>query len=297
MRLGAHLSVAKGLPHLLKQADTLDATAIQIFARNPRGRGETKVSEADAATFRSGLRHRKARLFIHAPYYVQVGAEDARNRRIAAEVAAADLVKGDLLGADGVVVHFGGSFDADNPDVSTAHTAKTIKAALKKAGRTKCRLLLEVSASNKRVGGTFEQIRDILDGVGDPSRVGVCLDTCHLYTAGFDIRGSGVTKMLDRFAKVVGLRKLKVIHLNDTQSELGRGLDRHFHIGQGQIGEAAFRRLLRDSRLKGMDFVLETPKEGWGEATRLPKAKGTPSLDADVRNLTTLRRLAATAAR
>ncbi len=297
MRLGAHLSVAKGLSRLLKQADALDATAIQIFARNPRGRGETKISPEDAAAFRAGLKRRRAKLFIHAPYYVQVGASDARNRRIAAEVAAADLVKGDLLGADGVVVHFGGSVDADDPDVSTAHTVKTIKEAFKKSGPTNCRLLLEVSASDKRVGGTFEQIRDILDGVGESSRLGVCLDTCHLYTAGFDIRGSGATKVLDRFAKTVGIRKLKVVHLNDTQSDLGQGLDRHFHIGQGRIGEAAFRNLLRDSRLRNMDFVLETPKEGWGEATRLPKAKGAPSIDADARNLATLRRLAGAAAR
>ena len=249
MRLGAHLSVAKGLPALLAHADELGATAIQIFARNPRGRGEAKVTESEAAAFRKGLAERDAKLFIHAPYYVQVGAADARNRRVAAEVAAADLVKGDLLGADGVVVHFGGSVDEADPDASTAHTVKTVKDALKRAGKAKCRLLLEVSASPKRVGGTFEQIRDVLDGVGEPSRMGVCLDSCHLFTAGFDIRGAGATETLDRFADTVGLPQLKVMHLNDTQSDLGQGLDRHFHIGQGNIGEAAFKKLLRDSRL------------------------------------------------
>ncbi|MDP3999923.1 MAG: deoxyribonuclease IV [bacterium] len=297
MRLGAHLSVAKGLPALLANADELGATAIQIFARNPRGRGETKVTDGEAAAFRKGLRARNAALYIHAPYYVQVGAADARNRRISAEVAAADLVKGDRLGAAGVIVHFGGTVDEENPDASTKHTVGTIKAALKQAGPTKCRLLLEVSAGRKRVGATFEQIRDILDGVDEPSRLGVCLDTCHLFTAGFDIRGAGATKTLDRFAKTVGLRKLKAIHLNDTQSDLGQGLDRHFHIGQGRIGEAAFRNLLRDPRLKNMDFLLETPKEGWGEPKRLPKGKGAPPLDADAKNLSTLRRLAGTAAR
>lgn len=297
MRLGAHLSVAKGLPALLDAADELGATAIQIFARNPRGRGETKVSEAEAAEFRKGLKARDARLYIHAPYYVQVGAADARNRRIAAEVAAADLKKGDLLGAEGVVVHFGGSVDEDDPSASTKHTVDTVKRALKKAGKTKCRLLLEVSAGDKRVGGTFEQIRDVLKGVGEPSRLGVCLDTCHLYTAGFDIRGRGATEMLDRFVKTVGLRNLKAFHLNDTQSDLGQGLDRHFHIGQGRIGEAAFKNLLRDRRLKDMDFMLETPKEGWGKPKRLPKAKGAPGLEADAKNLATLRRLAGPAAR
>ncbi|HEY8108828.1 MAG TPA: deoxyribonuclease IV [Patescibacteria group bacterium] len=297
MRLGAHLSVAKGLPALLTQADELGATAIQIFARNPRGRGETKVAAEEAATFRKGLKERNARLYIHAPYYVQVGAADARNRRIAAEVAAADLVKGDLLGASGVVVHFGGSVEEGRLAESTRQTVDTIKKALKKAGPTKCRLLLEISAGSKRVGGTFEQLRDVLRGVGEPSRVGVCLDTCHLYTAGFDIRGTGATRMLDRFAKTIGLRKLKAFHLNDTQSDLGQGLDRHFHIGQGQLGKAAFRNLLRDPRLKDMDFMLETPKEGWGEAKRLPKAKGAPGLEADIKNLATVRRLAGRTAR
>lgn len=297
MRFGAHLSVAKGLPALLANADELGATAIQIFARNPRGRGEARVTEAEATAFRKGLRRRSAKLYIHAPYYVQVGAADARNRRIAAEVAAADLVKGDLLGADGVIVHFGGSVDEDDPDASTGHTVGTVRQALKKAGKTKCRLLLEISASHKRVGGTFEQIRGVLDGVGEPSRTGVCLDTCHLFTAGFDIRGAGATKVLNRFADTVGLRQLKVMHLNDTQSDLGQGLDRHFHIGQGRIGEAAFKNLLRDPRLRDMDFVLETPKEGWGEAKRLPKGKGAPQLEADAKNLAVLRRLAGPAAR
>ena len=184
--------------------------------------------------------------------------------------------------------------DEADPDASTAHTVKTVKDALKRAGKAKCRLLLEVSASPKRVGGTFEQIRDVLDGVGEPSRMGVCLDSCHLFTAGFDIRGAGATETLDRFADTVGLPQLKVMHLNDTQSDLGQGLDRHFHIGQGNIGEAAFKKLLRDSRLKDMDFVLETPKEGWGEAKRLPKTKGTPPLEADAKNLAALRRLART---
>ncbi|MEX2043299.1 MAG: deoxyribonuclease IV [Patescibacteria group bacterium] len=297
MRFGAHLSIAKGLPALLANADELGATAIQIFARNPRGRGETKVTAAEAAEFRKELKRRNAKLYIHAPYYVQVGAADARNRRIAAEVAAADLVKGDLLGAEGVVVHFGGSVDEADPDPSTERTVQTIKRALKKAGRTRCRLLLEVSAGRKRVGATFEQIRAVLDGVGEPRRLGVCLDTCHLFTAGFDIRGTGATKMLDRFAKVVGLRKLGAVHLNDTQSDLGGGLDRHFHIGQGQIGETAFRNLLRDPRLKDTDFMLETPKEGWGKSERLPKGKGAPPLEADAKNLATLRRLAGPAAR
>ena len=297
MRFGAHLSMAKGLTGLLEQAAALDATAIQIFARNPRGRGETKIPEADAAVFRKELKKRDAKLFIHAPYYVQMGSGDARNQRISAEVATADLVKGDLLGADGVVAHLGGPGDGVSLEAGTVNAIRTVRKALDRAGKTKCRLLLEVSAGSKRVGATFEQLRDILKGVGEPARTGICLDTCHLYTAGFDIRGKGATDMLDHFAKTIGISRLRAFHLNDTRSGLGSGLDRHWHIGEGEIGTAAFKRILRDSRLKNLDFMLETPKEKPGAGADWAKDGGDPRLLADRVNLARLHRLAGPPAR
>lgn len=277
MRFGAHLSIAKGLPALLAEADGLGLDAIQIFARNPRGRGEAKVAPAEAAAFRRELAKRGWMLVIHAPYYVNLGSGTVNNRRIAGEVTHLDLEKGDQLGADYVVVHLGGPGEGFSIEDGTQNAIANVKQVLARTD-AKCMLLLETSAGGKRVGNTFEQLASILKGVGLSKRVGVCLDTCHVFTAGYDVRGRKMKTVLDDFDRIIGLDQLKVVHVNDTEAGLGSGLDRHFHIGQGQIGSPAFKTLLHGKRLKDMTFILETPK---GEK----KA-------ADKMNLATLRRLA-----
>lgn len=280
MKLGAHLSIAKGLPALLKEVEKLEMAAVQVFARNPRGRGETKVAEEDAAVFRAELKKRDWPLVIHAPYYVNVGSGKANNQRISREVTKLDLEKGDLLGASYVVVHLGTPGDHFTVAEADAWTAQTVKDIL--AGTdAKTMLLLETSAGEKRVGARFEQLADILKQIDQPVRLGVCLDTCHVFTAGYDIRNEKMKGVLDEFDRIVGFDQLKVIHVNDTKSELGRGRDAHWHIGQGQIGEEAFKVLLNDVRLKDKIFLLETPKEN-------PE---TGAKDGDVMNLAKLKEL------
>lgn len=282
MRFGAHLSVSKGLPGLLDRSETIGGAAIQIFARNPRGRGETKIPDDEAKKFRQQMAERDWKLFIHAPYYVNVGSGEPRNQRIAIEMAAADLEKGDFLGADGVVVHLGTPGDNATIEECTAHTISTVGEILKNTD-TSCRLLLETSAGLKKVGSDFGQLAEILKGIGHPERVGVCFDTCHVFVSGYDVRESGMKKTLDEFDRTVGLDRVSLFHCNDTESTLGSGWDRHFHIGRGSIGEGAFTGLLKDKRLKDQSFVLETPKE----------EKGTGYEDPDTENILVLKRLAA----
>lgn len=260
MKFGAHLSMSKGPKGLLVQADELGADAIQIFARNPRGRGEAKVTEPEAKEFRAELAKRKATLVIHAPYYVNIGSGTPKNQQISRNVTKLDLEKGDLIGADYLVVHLGGSGDGFSVEDGTKYAIKTVKDILKST-KAKTMLLLETSAGTSRVGSRFEQLRQILDGIKSPKRVGVCLDTCHVFTAGYDVRGKKMKAVINEFDRVVGLKHLKVIHCNDTLSDLGGGLDRHWHIDQGQIGREAFKLLLQDKRLKDLPFILETPKE------------------------------------
>ena len=263
MKFGAHFSASKGLPGLIDQADAVKADAIQLFARNPRGRGESKIEPEDAKAFRDEIKKRKWTVVIHAPYYVNIGSGVDRNRRIAVEVAAADLEKADYIGADYVVVHMGTPGDDRELKDCTPLAIKAVKDVLKKTPKVKAQLLLEVGAGPNRVGGTFEQLAAILKGVKSP-RVGVCLDTAHVYLAGYDIRGKGMKKVLDEFDKKVGLKHLKVIHVNDTQSELGSGHDRHYHLGKGTVGLETFKTLMKDKRLKDKVFILETPKEDKG---------------------------------
>ncbi len=263
MKFGAHLSIAKGLPGLAAETEALGADAVQMFARNPRGRGETKVPAEDAKAFRELVTERDWTVVIHAPYYVNIGSGVTRNRQIAVAVAAADLAKADYIGAQYVVVHMGTPGDGASLDGCTPLAIKAVKDALKQAPKSKAKLLLETGAGPNRVGGSFEQLAAILKGVGS-KRVGVCLDTAHVFLAGYDIRGGGMKKVIDEFDKTVGLQHLKVIHVNDTESALGSGHDRHFHLGKGTIGRAAFKTLMADKRLKDQVFILETPKEDKG---------------------------------
>lgn len=283
MKLGAHFSAAKGLAGLIEQAEAVDADAIQLFARNPRGRGETKIAPEDAKAFREELKKRKWTVVIHAPYYVNIGSGVDRNRKIAVEVAAADLEKADYIGAGYVVVHLGTPGDGHTElEDCTPLATKAVKDALKKAPKSKAMLLLEVGAGPNRVGGRFEQVAAILNGVKS-TRVGVCLDTAHSYLAGYDLRGAKMKDVLDEFDKVIGLKHLKVIHVNDTQSELGSGHDRHYHLGKGTIGRKAFQVLMEDRRLKDKIFILETPKEDKGSGI---------GKDPDLKNLKLLKRFA-----
>ncbi len=255
---------------------------MQIFARNPRGRGETKIPADDAKAFRELLKKRGWTLVIHAPYYVNIGSGVDRNRKIAVEVAAADLEKADYIGADYVVVHLGTPGDGADLDDCTALAVKAVKDALKKAPKSKATLLLETGAGPNRVGGSFEQLAAILKGV-DSKRVGVCIDTAHMFLAGHDVRDAGMKEVLDEFDKTVGLKHVKVVHVNDTQSALGSGHDRHYHLGKGEIGRKAYQTLMSDKRLKDKIFILETPKED--------KGSGLGS-DPDKKNLALLRKFA-----
>lgn len=282
MKFGAHLSISKGLPKLVEQVDSYGMDAVQIFARNPRGRGETKVAEEDAAAFRKELKDRDWKMFIHAPYYVNIGSSTPKNRAVAVEVMKLDLEKSDLLGAQGVVVHLGGAGEGFEIADGTKTAIENVKKILKETD-TKCRILLETSAGPKKVANQFEQLAEILKGIGNEKRVGVCMDTCHMFVSGYDIRGKKMKTVLDQFDAAIGLDRIDVIHTNDTLSEIGGGLDRHYHIGKGQIGEEAFTVLLKDKRLKDKTIILETPKEDKGSGL---------GDDPDVKNLALLKKLA-----
>lgn len=281
MKFGAHLSIAKGLPALLAQAEGYGMDAVQAFARNPRGRGETKIAPEDAKAFREELAKRGWTMVIHAPYYVNIGSGVDRNRRIAIEVAVADLEKADYIGAEYVVVHLGTPGDGHTIEDCTALTIQAVKDVLAQT-KSKAKLLLETGAGPNRVGGTFEQLAAILKGVNS-KRIGICLDTCHMFVAGYDIRGKKMKDVLDEFDRTIGFEHLPVIHANDTESGLGSGHDRHYHIGKGEIGREAFKVLLGDKRLKDRIILLETPKEDKGSGI---------GDDPDAVNLALIRKLA-----
>lgn len=282
MKLGAHLSTAGGLHTSFARGEELGCTVIQIFLSSPRQWRGRELSEEDVAKFRAAWQASACEAcFAHDIYLTRLGSRDRtiRSKSRAALVQALETCA--LLGLDGLVVHPAGDPGAARPAGVIDRVARSLDAVLDAAGEAGPPILLETTAGQgSDVGHRFEQLGRIVEKTRRSDRLGVCLDTCHVFAAGYEIStGEGYERTLEAFDREVGLDRLRVLHLNDSRRPLGSRVDRHTHIGEGEIGEAAFGRLLQDPRLAGLPKLIETPKEG----------------DMDKVNLARLRRLAAAA--
>jgi deoxyribonuclease-4 len=277
--LGAHVSIAGGLPLAPPRGHALGCGAIQIFVKNQRQWTAPPLSAADARAFRAARRRAKLRhAFAHGSYLVNLACPDPAAWEQAVETFTDELLRAEALGLDALVVHPGSHLGAGLEQGLEA-VARAVRRALAATPRARVKVALENTAGGGHaVGRTFAELHAILDRLGHPARAGICIDTCHLFVAGYDIRtAGGYARAMDECAAMVGTRRVLAFHLNDAKAPLGSGLDRHEHIGRGQLGTRPFRLLLTDPRFRGVPKVLETPKE--------------PEPTADLRNLATLRRL------
>lgn len=280
MPLGAHLSTAGGLHTSFTRGEELGCTAIQIFLSSPRQWRGRDLSEEDIARFHAAWRASGCEAcFAHDIYLTRLGSRDRTIRRKSRASLVQELHACRLLGLDGLVVHPAGDPGAVQPARVLDRVARSLDAVLEETDGDRTPILLETTAGQgSDVGHRFEQLARIVEKTRRSDRLGVCLDTCHVFAAGYEIStGEGYEETLEAFDREVGLERLKVLHLNDSRRPLGSRVDRHTHIGEGEIGAAAFGRILRDSRLAGLPKLIETPKEG----------------DMDRVNLDRLRRLAA----
>ena len=277
--LGAHVSIAGGLTLAPARGRQLGCAAIQIFVKNQRQWAAPPLTPADARAFRrarrsAGLRH----AFAHGSYLVNLACPDPAGWRQAVDTFTEELRRSAMLGLDALVVHPGSHLGAGvEPGLDAI--ARAIAEALRATRRSRVKVALENTAGAGNVlGRTFSELRAILDRLGHPPRVGVCLDTCHLFVAGYDIRtAAGYARAMAECIETIGVDRVLAFHLNDSRAPLGSGLDRHENIGRGFLGLEPFRLLLNDRRFARVPKVLETPKE--------------PEPSADLRNLATLRRL------
>ncbi len=269
VRLGAHLSIGRGWSQLLSEAVSLGCEAVQVFSRSPRGGKARPLGEAEAASFRAGLqREGISPLIIHTPYLVNIAAPDADKREYAVQVLAEDLGRAAMLGAPWVVVHMGHArtlpvLEGLSLCCQTLDEAfrRSHDLAVSSAGVT---VLLENTAGG--LGQALEAIGWVIQQSTTPERLGVCLDTCHAFAAGYDLRGEST---LDEFFRQVGasfgVECIHLWHVNDSVGGLGSHIDRHAHLGQGQLGQKAFRLLLGRPEVQGRPMILETPVEKPGE--------------------------------
>jgi deoxyribonuclease-4 len=257
MPVGAHVSIAGRIYEAIPRAVAIGCECLQIFVGSPRMWRPVSYPSADLAEFR----RRRARagldpLVAHAAYLVNLASPDPAVFRRSVESLTHTARAVDALDGLGTITHLGSA-----RDVAWDTCCWRIAAALRKvlAGSSRAMVLLEGSAGGT-IGGTFEQLHDILDAAGRSPRLGVCLDTAHLFAAGWDIRTPrGVAEMVEAFDRRVGLRWLRLLHFNDSKTPLGSRLDRHENIGHGRIGRAGFRALFDHPALRAVPGVIETP--------------------------------------
>ena len=277
MLIGAHVSPAGGPAKAVERGTERGARAIQIFNQNPRAWKPTEYSEEAVSAYHEALGASDVdALLIHAVYLLNAGSEDAEIRAKTLTSLTSSLRAGDRLGANCVVLHPGSALKG-NVGEAIARAGAVIAEAL--AESDACPLHLEDTAgSGGTLGRSFAELAALIDAAGGDARLGVCLDSCHLYASGYDIRtAEGLTEALDEHDRLCGPERLGSLHLNDSKVALGSNVDRHANIGEGELGEDGLAVFLSEPRFDGLPCVLETLSD--------PKSPD----DSDIRHCEALR--------
>ncbi|MBO9520310.1 MAG: deoxyribonuclease IV [Nocardioidaceae bacterium] len=274
--LGTHVKVGRGLAEgALRTADEIGAETLQIFAGNPRGWAHSNGTPAGDAAFREACADRSMRTFLHAPYLVNLGSPTAATYEKSVASVAHNLLRGVALGAEGVVVHTGSCVDEGGYAGALRQIREGLLPILDTLDDHSPWLLLEPTAGQGRsLCAGVEDLEPYLDALDRHPRVGICLDTCHVFAAGAPLdEPDGAAATLDRLVEIAGPGRLRLVHANDSMDVRGSFRDRHERIGEGHIGEDAFAALLAHPATDGVPFILETPGSGDPTGTCLPLLK------------------------
>ncbi|MHB0868753.1 MAG: deoxyribonuclease IV [Chloroflexota bacterium] len=279
MRIGAHVSTSGGVPTAVGRAQEIGANCIQIFAGAPQRWAEARFPEEDVASFRRLTREKDIQpVFIHSAYLLNFASPDPALRAKSQQSLLGALQWARTLGAEGVIIHLGSSRDGDLREAEN-QVCESLSELLRKAPTEPLLLLESCAGQGNTIGRRFEQLGSILRRLGNDPRAQVCLDTAHIFEAGYDISTpEGLELTLEQFDQAVGIAHLRAFHINDSKTPLGSNVDRHENIGYGLIGEEAFARIMRHPALREVPFILEVP--------------GMTNEGPDKPNIDTLRRLA-----
>jgi deoxyribonuclease-4 len=259
MFIGAHVSTAGGLDKAVARGSERGCESIQIFNQSPRMWRPTSYGEDDFTAFREAMDASKVeRVIIHAVYLINTASKDKELSKKSLASLTHSLRIGDAIGASGVVLHPGSTL-GDPLKPSLKRAAKVIKAALKDTEH--CKLLLEQTAGHKGlIGRDFEETAELIDLSGGGERLGLCLDSCHMFVQGYDITDEEhLAAVLDETDEKVGIERLGAIHVNDAAAPLGSCRDRHANIGKGEMGRKGLAAFLSEPRFEGLPATLETP--------------------------------------
>lgn len=265
-KIGLHVSAAGGVQNAPDNAKAMGAECFQFFSRSPRGGGAAPISDEQAAAFKERSKEHGFESYIHTPYYINFASKNNKIYHGSINAVREELVRGTKLGVKYVVTHMGSAkdyiTDAKNPEVPPEAIAQAIE-GLKKIYETDeeltTKLLLEISAGAGAVlGDSFGELATLLEGLGRDD-VHICLDTCHLFASGYDIRTKeALEDTMADFRKTIGIEQLKLVHTNDSKKELESHRDLHEHIGMGEIGAQGFIEMLSHKDFQHVNFILET---------------------------------------
>ena len=259
--IGFHVPIAGGFSSAVDYAASLGINSMQIFSKNPRGWSAKPITAEEAAEFRkkreaAGIKY----VLIHTCYLLNLASQEDGLRKKSVLALAEELERAELLGADYLNTHVG-SCKGCPPEQGIETMAESVNDAFKLCAKSPMLLLENTARLRSSIGGRFSDIGGIIGLVNDKGRVGTCLDTAHAFGAGYEVRSpAAVNALLKEIDAEIGLYKLRAVHFNDSKAPLGSGIDRHEHIGLGEIGKAGASALLSNAKLKKIPFIMETPK-------------------------------------
>lgn len=267
IRIGSHLSSSKGFLHMGKEAVSIGANTFQFFTRNPRGSKAKAIDEKDVERFLEYAKEQGiAQILAHAPYTLNACSADEHVREFALLTMEDDLKRMEYIPGNCYNFH-PGSHVGQGMEKGIAEIADTLNKILRPDQHTTV-LLETMSGKGSEVGSRFEELAQIIDNVEVKDKMGVCLDTCHVYDAGYDIVND-LDGVLEEFDRIIGLDRLKAIHVNDSKNPFSSHKDRHEKIGEGFLGLEAIRRIIYHPKLTHLPFYLETPNELDGYAAEI----------------------------
>jgi len=262
MRFGFHISIAGGFSRVAERAELRGCETIQLFSRNPRGwkyspLGEKNIEEFRSSTKSSGL----FPIFLHLPYLPNIASLESKFYKRSVDSVITDLERAEKLGAQYLIIHIGHRMESSE-DEGIEAVFQGINQAFEKVKNPVILLMENTAGQGTEIGYTFDQIKKIIERVHDHQRMGVCLDTAHSFEAGYDLSNKdGLERTLETFDQTIGLKRLHLLHLNDSKTPLGSRKDRHWHIGEGYIGLEGFRNLINHPLLKHLPGIMETPRK------------------------------------
>ena len=274
INIGCHLSSAGGYTSMANRAIEIGANTFQYFTRNPRGGVAKEISKEDIDSFlKLSIQNNFSKIIAHAPYTLNLCSAKESIRNFSKNILTDDISRVESVPNSLYNLH-PGSHTGQGAEVGISQIAKALNEVIK-PNQTTTVLLETMAGKGSEIGGTFEELKQIIDRVDLPDKIGVCFDTCHIFDAGYDIVNN-LEGILEQFDKIIGIEMIKAVHLNDSKNICGSKKDRHEKIGLGNIGIDAISSIVNHPYLKNLPFILETPHEdlqGYAEEIKLIKSK------------------------